>query len=280
MLKLSEEHKPGYFIVKDKVLADKIDEIIISTNSTDPTLTNGQIVIGSTGSTPVASTITGTANQVVVTNGSGSITLSTPQNIATTSSPTFANIIISGDGTSSDPSLKIGSNGDGFYHDFGNSINLSVNNVSRVSFTDSVANFDVPITTNNADITVGAVLRVDNINENTLSNGVIINTKVIFNDLVFYTGTKQTLTGAGAVNITNRVTLVATTGANALTLAAGVEGLEKVITMITDGGDGTLTVTNPIGYTTITFNDIGDTVVLEYINTKWVIKSNFGCTVA
>ena len=40
---------------------------------------------------------TGTANQVTVTNGAGTITLSTPQDIATTSSPTFASPIISGD---------------------------------------------------------------------------------------------------------------------------------------------------------------------------------------
>lgn len=44
-------------------------------------------------------TITGTANQVVVTNGSGvsgNPTLATPQDIATSSSPTFANVIVTG----------------------------------------------------------------------------------------------------------------------------------------------------------------------------------------
>ncbi len=48
-------------------------------NVTDLVLTNGQLVVGSTGYTPVATTLTGTANQVIVTNGAGSITLSTPQ---------------------------------------------------------------------------------------------------------------------------------------------------------------------------------------------------------
>ncbi|MBU6231325.1 hypothetical protein KGP36_01550, partial [Patescibacteria group bacterium] len=51
--------------------------------------TNGQIPIGSTGADPTLATITGTANQINVTNGAASITLSTPQSIATTSSPTF-----------------------------------------------------------------------------------------------------------------------------------------------------------------------------------------------
>jgi hypothetical protein len=54
--------------------------------------TNGQLLIGSTGNVPVAATLTGTANEVLVSNGSGTITLSTPQPINTTSSVTFANI--------------------------------------------------------------------------------------------------------------------------------------------------------------------------------------------
>lgn len=45
--------------------------------------TNGQLLIGSTGNVPVAAALTGTTNQVTVTNGAGSITLSTPQNLHT-----------------------------------------------------------------------------------------------------------------------------------------------------------------------------------------------------
>ena len=59
--------------------------------------TNGQLLIGNTtGNTLTKATLTGTANRVIVTNGSGSITLSTPQNIATTSSPTFAGLTLTG----------------------------------------------------------------------------------------------------------------------------------------------------------------------------------------
>ncbi|MEI6462474.1 MAG: hypothetical protein WCO33_02280 [bacterium] len=49
---------------------------------------NGQLLIGN-GTGYTLATITGTPNQVVVSNGVGSITLSLPQNIATTSTPTF-----------------------------------------------------------------------------------------------------------------------------------------------------------------------------------------------
>jgi len=58
--------------------------------------TNGQLLIGSTGNAPVVANLTGTSNEVIVTNGAGSITLSLPQAIATTNSPTFAGLTLSG----------------------------------------------------------------------------------------------------------------------------------------------------------------------------------------
>jgi hypothetical protein len=65
-----------------------------SNNLASLTLTNGQLAIGSTGLIPVASTLTGTTNQVNVSNAAGSITLSTPQDIAASSSPTFKGLIV------------------------------------------------------------------------------------------------------------------------------------------------------------------------------------------
>lgn len=81
----------------------------------------------------------------------------------------------------------------------------------------------------------------------------------------------QTLTGAGAVDLTHRVTHVVSTGANALTLADGSEGQRKTIVMITDAGDATLTPTNFAGNpsNTITFNDVGDTAELFFTNGSW-----------
>lgn len=55
---------------------------------------NGKLLIGN-GTNYTSATLTGTANQIIVTNGAGSITLTTPQDINTTSTPTFNNIIIS-----------------------------------------------------------------------------------------------------------------------------------------------------------------------------------------
>jgi len=58
--------------------------------------TNGQLPIGSTGADPVLAALTGTANQITVTNGAGTITLATPQDIAAASSPTFTGLTLSG----------------------------------------------------------------------------------------------------------------------------------------------------------------------------------------
>lgn len=52
-------------------------------------LTDGQLLIGATGAEPVPASLTGTANQLIVTGGAGSITLSLPQDIAPTSDVTF-----------------------------------------------------------------------------------------------------------------------------------------------------------------------------------------------
>ena len=97
-----------------------------------------------------------------------------------------------------------------------------------------------------------------------------------------FDSTPQALTAAGAVNITTAVTTVATTAPVALTLANGATGQLKVITMITDGGDATLTPTLLSGNTTITFNDVGDSVMLMFLDgtNGWVIVSSQGPTLA
>jgi O-acetylhomoserine/O-acetylserine sulfhydrylase-like pyridoxal-dependent enzyme len=95
------------------------------------------------------------------------------------------------------------------------------------------------------------------------------------------TGSVHSLAGPGAVNLTDLITEVSTTGADALTLADGSAGQVKIITMVADGGDGTLTPATLAGGTTITFNDVGDGVVLVYGTTAgWVVVGNNGATIA
>lgn len=97
----------------------------------------------------------------------------------------------------------------------------------------------------------------------------------------------ETLTGAGAISTTVTETRLVTTGANALTLAVPTKpGFIKVITMKTDGGDGTLASTNIVGQsagtTSITFNDAGDQLVLvgDVDGGKWIVLKERGVTAA
>jgi hypothetical protein len=57
------------------------------------TYTNGQLLIGNTtGNTLTRATLTGTTNRITVTNGNGSITLTTPQDIAASSNVQFGSL--------------------------------------------------------------------------------------------------------------------------------------------------------------------------------------------
>jgi hypothetical protein len=53
---------------------------------------SGFLLIGNSSNTFTAATLTGTANRITVTNGSGSITISAPQDIATSSNPQFGSL--------------------------------------------------------------------------------------------------------------------------------------------------------------------------------------------
>lgn len=90
----------------------------------------------------------------------------------------------------------------------------------------------------------------------------------------------QSLTGPGAINITQPITLITTTGADAYTLAAGTAGQYKNIAMIGDGGDATITPTGLIGGTTITFDAVGDTVQLFATGAGWLVVGGNGYAVA
>ena len=96
------------------------------------------------------------------------------------------------------------------------------------------------------------------------------------------TGGVQGLTGAGAVDLTNLITELTTTGADALTLADGTtSGQVKIVNMIVDGGNGTLTPTTFANGTTITFDAVAESVTLVWNSTiGWVATSVNGATVA
>jgi hypothetical protein len=91
----------------------------------------------------------------------------------------------------------------------------------------------------------------------------------------------QSLSGAGAVDVTNSFTALTTTGsAQALTLANGAVGQLKIISHVVDGGSAVLTPTTKIGFTTITFTNVGDSAMLIYTAAGWDIVSLNGAVSA
>ena len=133
-----------------------------------------------------------------------------------------------------------------------------------------------------ANTTFSGPVRSENGFEQVSKNATtgVFTTSATYNATI--TGGVQSLSGAGAVDLTNLITEVTTTGANALTLADGTtSGQIKIINMIVDGGDGTLTPVTFANGTTITFDAVGESATLVWNSTVgWIASSTQGATIA
>lgn len=113
---------------------------------------------------------------------------------------------------------------------------------------------------------------------NNANTGAVTVTASFGNDVVLAT---QSLSGAGAVNVTSAFTALTTTGAaQALTLANGTVGEIKIISHVVDGGSAVLTPTTKIGFSTITFTNVGDSAMLIYTAAGWDIVALNGAVAA
>lgn len=93
--------------------------------------------------------------------------------------------------------------------------------------------------------------------------------------------TAQSLSGAGAVDVTSQITHFTSTGASeALSLADGTQGQIKTIVHISDGGSGVLTPTSFGSGSTVTFTNAGDTATLLFTNSAWYVIGSYGVTIA
>ena len=116
---------------------------------------------------------------------------------------------------------------------------------------------------------------------NTATGNVVMGQNVTVSKGIAFTA--QSLSGAGAVNVTTTTTLF-TSGAtgDALTLADGVAGQIKTVIYVAEaaGADtGVLTPTNRLGYSSITLTNVGDSVTLQFTGTAWAVLSAHGATV-
>lgn len=95
-----------------------------------------------------------------------------------------------------------------------------------------------------------------------------------------WSNTSEDLGNGSAASLAVTTSYFSTTAAETATLAAGVQGQIKVFAMAADSGDMVITVTNAgwksSGTGTITFDTIGDSCILQYVNNKWYIIGNNG----
>ena len=90
----------------------------------------------------------------------------------------------------------------------------------------------------------------------------------------------ENITGGGALSLTTAVSLISTTDAETYTLADGIEGQIKVISMKVNGGNATVTPDNYVNGTSILFNNVNDTITLLYQTTGWVQLARQNATVS
>jgi hypothetical protein len=99
-----------------------------------------------------------------------------------------------------------------------------------------------------------------------------------------YLPSAEDLAASGAANLSLTTSYFSTSTAETATLAAGSAGQIKTFAMYADGGDMVITVTNAgwktSGTGTISFDTIGDSCTLQYINSKWFCIGNNGCVFA
>lgn len=81
-----------------------------------------------------------------------------------------------------------------------------------------------------------------------------------------------------AIPVTARYAAKTTGGVEALTLANGTAGHVLTISLVVDGGTGTLTPATASGWATAVFADAGDTLTVEYIDDTvgWIVLGSTG----
>lgn len=91
----------------------------------------------------------------------------------------------------------------------------------------------------------------------------------------------QTLTNDNDVSVTTSITyLDSNTAALDNALPDGSQGQIKIITMTVAGNNAVVTPTNRAGYASITFDAVGESVILLFTNSAWTIIGSYGATVA
>lgn len=228
------------------------------------------IVAGTTGTLSVARGGTGTTTAT----GSGSVVLSSSPSLVTpvlgdATATSINKVAFTAPATASTLTIA-----DGKTLTASNSIALAGTDGKTLTVSNSLTLAGTDATTITFPSTSATVARTDA--AQTLTGAQTFNGFII--------GSVQALSGAGAVNITDFTTAYTSTATgNALTLANGAAGQIKTVVYVAEaaGADtGILTPTSRVGYSTITFTSVGDSVTLQYFAQGWAVIGVRGATVA
>lgn len=137
----------------------------------------------------------------------------------------------------------------------------------------------VGLTSTSLDISNTPILNAGNIVINLKTNtsiaGNLTSGNVISNGKLLLNGSEN-LANSGAVNLAVTATYFETSGTETATLAAGFEGQIKTFMMKSYGGSMTITVTNAIWGTYMSFTAVGQGCTLQYIDSNWYCVGNNG----
>lgn len=114
----------------------------------------------------------------------------------------------------------------------------------------------------------------------TVNTGSTVTISEVNKQLQPFNNSSEDLAASAAASLATTTSYFSTAAAETATLAAGVAGQIKTFAMFADSGDMVITVSNAgwktSGTGTITFANIGDACVLQYINAKWFCIGNNG----
>lgn len=158
--------------------------------------------------------------------------------------------------------------------------NLFANINTPVSINPLMADVDTTIAGDTDAHLVFVDANVDRVGvgTNTPAQKLDVNGSLGTNGIVVHKSV-NTQSAAGAVSLATRTTLLDTTSSFSATISDGTTGQQKVL-ISKNTGVVTVTPTTPAGYTQIVLTGVGQTVTLEWQDSKWFITSVRGATVS
>lgn len=139
----------------------------------------------------------------------------------------------------------------------------------------------VGVTSTTLDVSNTPILNagsiIINLKTNTTITGNLTAGNLLANGRLILSGSED-LANSAAANLSLTSTYFQTTGTEVGTLAAGVEGQIKTFMMKSFGGTMTITVTNAIWGTYMSFTALGQACTLQYVSGNWYCIGNNGVT--